>query len=551
SLDRLLGSGGHQFHPIEQMADAAHALERLETALRRRERIALWGDYDADGMTAVSIWLLALRALGGDPVRHVPSRLGDGYGLSAGGLRALRDAGVSVVVTSDCGVTNVDEVESAARIGVDIVITDHHLPGPRLPAAVAVVDPHRADCRYPEKQLTGAGVAFKLATALLATRGVEVEGLAALAAIGTVADMAPLLGENRAIVRVGLAELASTERAGLRALVARAANLPGRPTARDLAFGVAPRLNAAGRIAEAELAIRLLIAEERDAAEALADQLDALNRERQALTRSAVEEALALCAAGAGDGPLIVRRDDWPPGIVGLVAGRLVDLLGRPVAAVSAVGDELRGSVRAPAGFHVANALTACAEHLTKLGGHPGAGGFSLPVERFAAFSSAFESLPGVFPLPLRAASGGPTRPASSPDARSAFDVDLVLPANLVGWQLAAEIERLEPFGVGWPEPVLAITGLVVGDVRRAGAEDSHLVLRMLRGYESIDAVAFDTPVQRTLPEVGMRLDIVATIDAGRWMGEPRLRLRVRDYAEAPESPIAARRAVAPVAATA
>ena len=552
ALDRLVGSGAG-LHPVERMADAARALERLETALRRGETIAVWGDYDADGMTAVAIWLLALRAIGVRPLRHLPSRLGDGYGLSASGMRSLRDAGASLVVTCDCGVTNVDEVAFARTIGLDVIVTDHHLPGPRLPDAVAVVDPHRIDCAYPEKELTGAGVAFRLASALLAARGRgTVDGLAALAAIGTVADVAPLLGENRAIVKLGLAELAATQRAGLRAIIARAATVPGRPTARDLAFGVAPRLNAAGRIAEADLAIRLLTAEGHDEAEALADELDALNRERQALTRAAVDEALALPGAAAGSGPLIVRRDTWPPGIIGLVAGRLADLLDRPVAAVSLVGDELRGSVRAPGGFHVAQALTACATHLTKLGGHPAAGGFSLPIDGFEAFRSTFQALPRDYPPGLhRLPAGEMVPPRLAVAGTLTLDVDLVLPAAFVGWKLADELDRLEPFGVGWPEPLIAITGLTVGDVRRAGAEDGHLILRMLRGYESIDAVAFDTPTERPLPERGMPLDLVATVETGRWMGEPRLRLRVRDYAGAAVSPIAGRVAPLPVAATA
>ena len=552
ALEALIaGSGG--LHPVEQMADASRALERIEAALRRRETIAVWGDYDADGMTAVAIWLIALRALGAEPLRHLPSRLGDGYGLSTSGLRALRAEGASLVISCDCGVTNVEEVGAAAEMGVDVIVTDHHLPGATLPAAVAVVDPHRPDCRYPEKELTGAGIAYKLASALLAAHGRhDIDGLAALAAIGTVADVAPLLGENRAIVRQGLAELASTARAGLRAIVARAATLPEKPTARDLAFGIAPRLNAAGRIAEADLAIRLLTAEERDDADALADELDALNRERQAMTRIAVDEALALPDAAGGIGPLIVRHDEWPPGIIGLVAGRLVDLLDRPVAAISLVGEELRGSVRAPAGFHVALALTACASHLTKLGGHPAAGGFSLTPDRYPAFATAFRGLPRDYPPGVDGVSvldDAPPRLALA--GAATLEVDLVLPASFVGWQLAEELERLEPFGVGWPEPLVAITGLRVGDVRRAGSEEGHLILRMLRGYESIDAVAFDTPADRPLPERGSALDLVATIESGRWMGEPRLRLRVRDYADAAASPLAERLGSVPMAATA
>ena len=535
-VDRFIGEDTAGLHPLTAMADAARALDRLEDALGRRERIAIWGDYDADGMTAVAVWLLALRELGAEPMRYLPSRLAEGYGLSRAGLEALRVASAGLVVTCDCGVANVEEIAYAREIGLDVIVTDHHLPGARLPDAVAVVDPHRADCGYPEKDLTGAGIAFKLASALLASHGRAVPELAALSAIGTVADMAPILGENRAIVRLGLDALAHTPRAGLRALVARAATQPNRPTVRDLAYGIAPRLNAAGRIAEAELAIALLLAEDRDEAEGLADELEAVNRRRQALTREAVDHALALIAGDAdGDSPLVVRHDDWAPGIVGLVAGRLCDLLGRPVAAVTSIGEEVRGSVRAPSDFHVAQALAACAAHLTKLGGHPAAGGFSATQAGFDVFAEAFRAFPRPFPADL-----APPEPVE----RAALDVDLVLPSRYLGWSLCEEVERLAPFGTGCPEPLMAITGLVVADVRRVGSDEGHVVLRMLRGAESFDAIAFDTPPDRELPSRGMRLDLVATLETDRWLGEPRMRLRVRDYAETDASPIAERRRV-------
>ena len=525
-------------HSVELMADAVGAIDRLDRALRDGERIAIWGDYDADGMTAIAIWIVALRALGADPLRHVPSRSQDGYGVSARGLEQLRDEGARIVVTCDCGIVNVHEADVARSLGLELIVTDHHLPGPRLPAAAFVVDPHRDDCEYPNKDLTGAGIAFKLATALLERRGVLVEDLAALAAIGTVADVAPLLGENRAIVRRGLAELATTRRAGLRALARHATGEGRRLTARDLAFGVAPRLNAAGRIAEAELAIALMLADDEDEAARLGAQLESVNTERQALTRAAVESALrATSGAEFGGSPLVVRDDAWPAGIVGLVAGRLADRLGRPVAAVTSVDGELRGSVRAPGDFHVARALAACADHLLKLGGHPAAGGFSLHPDAYTAFRHAFGELPRPFPVGA---------PLTAPPAERPFvDVHLVLPSRELGWPLVEELDRLEPFGAGNPEPVLAITGLMVADVRRTGSSQAHLAVRLLRGYESIDAIHFDLPADRPVPESGMRLDVVATLERDDWLGTPRFRLRLLDYAEAGASPLAARRRVA------
>lgn len=531
-LTAFLEAGEASLHDVSLMADADVALERLGRALDRGERIAIWGDYDADGMTAVVVWSLALRALGAEPIRHVPDRLADGYGLSAAGLERLAAAGVSLVVTCDCGIVNVAEVAHARTLGLDVIITDHHLPSGELPRAVAVVDPHRSDCSYPDPDLTGAGLTYKLATALLARRGVAAADLAGVAAIGTIADLAPMTGESRAIVRLGLEELRTTSRAGLRALLAQACDEPLRPTARDLGFGVAPRINAAGRIAEAELAISLLLADDEADAERHAEELEAVHRARRELTSAAVAEAIPLAEAMPGDGPFALHQEGWAPGIVGLIAGRLADRLGRPVAVAGSVGDELRGSVRAPADFDAAAALEACADVLLKRGGHPGAGGFSVAASGWQAFADRFAAL---------------TRPYPADNPRSAqpvggIAVDLVLPAQHLGWGLADEIARLAPFGPGHVEPVLAVTGLRVGDARRIG-DGRHLSLRMLRGTETIDAIAFRCPADRPLPEEGSRLDLVGTLERDTFQDQPRLRIRVEDYATADASPLAARRA--------
>ncbi|HEX6127447.1 MAG TPA: single-stranded-DNA-specific exonuclease RecJ [Candidatus Limnocylindria bacterium] len=532
-LDAFLHAGESALHDTALMADADRALDRLEAALDRGERIAIWGDYDADGMTSVAIWAVALRALGAEAIRHVPSRLAEGYGLSTAGLDRLAAAGVGLVVTCDCGVVNVAEAAHARSLGVDLVITDHHLPTGPLPEAVAVVDPHRPDCGYPDPDLTGAGISYKLATALLARRGRTVHGLAALAAIGTVADMAPMTGESRAIVRLGLDELATTSRAGLRALLARAAEHPERPSARDLAFGVAPRINSAGRIDDAELAIRLLLEEDASAAEALAEELEAVQLRRRDLTASALEEARRQADLELGEAPLLVRGDGWAPGVIGLVAGRLCDALSRPVAVVALVGEELRGSVRAPVDFNVAEALAACGHHLTKRGGHPGAGGFSLRPDAWDAFRAAFAALGRPFPAGA----------AVEPERSGRLVVDLVLPAAHLGWALAGEIERLAPFGPGHPEPILAVTGLRVGDARRVGSDGGHVSLRMLRGVETFDVIAFGVPAGRPLPEEGSAVDVVGTLQRDTFQGSPRLRIRALDYAHAAASPIAQRRA--------
>jgi len=539
-LDRFLHAGEASLHDISLMADADVALARIERAIVAGERIAIWGDYDADGMTAVVVWVLALRALGVEAVRHVPSRLAEGYGLSRGGLERLAAAGVTLLITCDCGVTNATEVEEAGGLGMEVIVTDHHLPSGPLPRAVAVVDPHRPDCAYPDPDLTGAGLAFKLASALLARRGLAAADLAGVAAIGTIADMAPMTGESRAIVRLGLDELAVTSRPGLRALLARSAELPAQPTARDLAFGVAPRINSAGRIADAELAMSLLLEDDPAEAERISDALEAVHLERRAITATTIEAAVALAAADGMNGPLALRGDGWPPGVLGLVANRLVESLGRPIAVAARVDEELRGSLRAPTDFHVALALEACAPLLLKRGGHPSAGGFSLRVEDWTAFAAAFAALPRPFP----------PDPGRDPERATALSIDLVLPAVHLGWPLADEIGRLAPFGPGHVEPLLAVTGLRVAEARRVGATGDHMALRMRRGAEVFDAIAFGMPADRPLPEPGVALDLVGTLERDLFQGLPRLRIRVLDYADAPSSPLAARRAATTAAFT-
>jgi len=537
-LDRFLNAGLEALHDVSVMADATLAIERIDAAIAARERIAIWGDYDADGMTAVVVWVVALRSLGVEALRYVPSRLAEGYGLSAAGLRHLAAEGVRLVITCDCGIRNVAEVEEARALGIEVIVTDHHLPGPLMPRAVAVVDPHRSDCPYPDPDLTGAGLAYKLASGLLARRGITVEGLAAIAAIGTVADMAPMTGESRAIVRLGLAELAATSRPGLRALLTRAVEHPEAPTARDLGYAIAPRINAAGRIAEAELAISLLLAEDAVEAERIAEELEAIHRQRKEMTATAVEEARLMTAGQDGTGALVLRGDGWAAGIVGLVAGRLAESLARPVAVATLVDGELRGSIRGPADFHIAAALEACAVHLTKRGGHAEAGGFSLAPQDWDAFAAQFGGLPRPFPID----------PISAMELPGRVTIDLVLPARYLDWTLAAQIDRLAPYGPGHVEPVLAVTGLRLAEARRVGSEGRHLALRLLKGNEAFDAIAFSEPTDRPVPGEGDALDLVGTLESDTFVGIPRLRMRLLDYAHSSASPLLARRISLPPA---
>jgi single-stranded-DNA-specific exonuclease len=458
--------------------------------------------------------------------------LAEGYGLSIDGLRSLAGQGVRLVVTCDCGVGNRVEVQAARELGMDVVVTDHHIPPAVMPDAVAVVDPHRSDCAYPNPDLTGAGLAYRLATALVARHGLEAPDLAALAAIGTIADLAPMTGECRAIVRLGLAELATTRHPGLSGLVARARADPGPPTARDVGFGIVPRLNAAGRIADAELALDLLVEEDSHAAQARLADLEEVHLRRRELTTVAIDTARQMAAAAPGAGPLALRHDAWAPGLLGLIAGRLADELARPVAAAALLESEIRGSVRATPDFHVASGLEACGVHLTKRGGHAAAGGFSALPEAWDAFADAFGALPRPFPPDAAEVVARPGQ----------LSVDLVLTARHVGWPLVRELAQLAPYGPGHEQPMLAVTGLTVGDARRVGAGADHMSIRLRRGAETFDGIAFSVGAERDTPPVGAAVDVVATLEERTFEGEPRLQLRVLDYATADASPLAGRR---------
>lgn len=531
-LRAFLGAGAGALHDLSRMADADAALDRIDAAIAAGERVAIWGDYDADGMSAIAVWVTALRRLGVEARRHVPSRLEDGYGLSERGLRDLAAGGVTLVVTCDCGVSNVAEVEVARSLGIDVVVTDHHLPPAELPRAAAVVDPHRADCAYPDPDLTGAGLSYKLAAALLARHGRDAGGLAALAAIGTIADMAPMTGESRAIVRLGLDELGRTDHAGLRAILARSADDPSHPTARDLGFGVIPRINAAGRIADTELAIGLLLEEDPVRAGNMAAELEAVHERRRELTTEAMATGRTLADAVPGTQPLLIRHDAWAPGLVGLVAGRLADALARPVGVATLVGSEVRGSVRAPADFNVAAALEACATLLSKRGGHAAAGGFSLEPSDWEALVAAFAALPRPFP----------SDPATRAERPGRLPVDLVLTGRHLDWSLAEQLGRLAPYGPGHVEPILAVTGLQVSDARRVGADGRHAAFRLRRGPETLDAIAFGLDPARPLPEPGDEIDLAGTLERDEFGGLPRLRIRVLDFAHTTASPLQARR---------
>lgn len=510
-----------------RMAGMHEAVFLIRQAVMHGKPIAVYGDYDADGVTATAILVQTLRTLGADVRPYIPDRVEEGYGLNVEALRALAEAGTRLLITVDCGIRSLEEVALARRLGLQVVITDHHHVGAALPAADVVLNPRRPDCPYPFKDLAGAGVAFKLAQALLRVnrqtplpttqRDLREEELLDLAALGTIADMVPLLGENHALARQGLREINEGRRPGLVALMQIANVQPGKVTASTIGFTLAPRLNAAGRIGEASLAFDLLVAPDLSSALPLAQQLESLNRERQELTTQ-VQEATRRMVLESGDDPplFFAAADNFPSGIIGLAAGRLAEEFYRPVVVVERGEPLSKGSARSIPEFHITEALDSMAELLERYGGHAAAAGFTvrtalLPELQARLTALAREQLAGVTLTPT-------------------LQIDAELPLGDLSWELYHALAVLAPFGYGNPEPVLVSRKLRVLDARSVGADGRHLKLFVADGVErgrGWDAIAFRQGdwIGR-LPE---RIDLAYNLTLNEWNGRANLQLKVHD----------------------
>ncbi|MBV8445491.1 MAG: single-stranded-DNA-specific exonuclease RecJ, partial [Candidatus Dormibacteraeota bacterium] len=496
------------------------AVRTVSAAVNNGERIAVYGDYDADGVTACAMLVRAFRNRGVDCVPYIPNRMTEGYGLHGAALAELGECGVSCVITVDCGTSSVD-VAQGRPSGMRLVVTDHHLPAtpdgePRLAPADALVNPKLEGSLYPFDGLAGAGVAFKLVQAL-EKEGVLDSGAAAaalpLAALGTIADLMPLRGENRAIVQRGMAELSNVP--GVRALCECAA-LPLALRASDVAFGVGPRINAAGRMEDAKLALDLCLADDPAAAHDLALQLDGQNRRRQLAVVEALAEAEEQVAMLDDDAAaIVVGAEHWPMGVVGLVAGRLVERYARPAFAVSLDPGEAKGSARSVPGVHIVRALDGAASTLIRYGGHVAAAGFSLQAQRFEEFRRAVEA------AVAEQLDGAPRQ--------RTFEVDAVLTASESTPVLCRELEALEPCGQGNPSPLLALRDARVLTTSAFGAERQHLRI-VLGGADGVlEAIAFHKPgLEQHLPR-GRRIDACFSVEMDSWQGQDRVRARLRD----------------------
>ncbi len=485
------------------MTDLDKAVARLRRALAARERIVVYGDYDVDGITASAILVRAFRQLGVAVAAYIPDRYEEGYGLNETAIRRLAADGATVIVSVDCGITAVREAEIAREIGVDLIVTDHHHPPVELPAAYALVNPRRPGDPSHDKELAGAGVALMLARSLLGEIGFAVreDQLMQLVALATVADVVPLRGANRALVRRGLDALNRVPLVGVRALVERAGLKLGRVSAGDVGYVIGPRLNAAGRIADAEEALRLLLTEDAEEAKALADRLEQRNSERQELTRQVVKGARERAAERPDAWATVVADADWPAGIVGLAASRLVEDSGRPAVVIAISGAEGKGSCRSISSVHIAEALDECDDLLIKHGGHAMAAGFSLAVERIPEFVARLDEV-------VRRRLGG-IRPVPS------LRVDAEIEPDALTARLALELARLEPCGAGNPRPHLLVRNVRVNGIRQVGADADHLRCKVTVGRFTFDAMAFRRGDHADAMSDAGAVDAVVTVGAG------------------------------------
>ena len=485
------------------MLDLDRAAERLRRALAARERIVVYGDYDVDGIAGSAILVRAFRQLGAAVAAYIPNRYEEGYGLNPGALRQLASDGAKVIVSVDCGVTAVTEAALARELGIDLIVTDHHHPPAKLPEAYALVNPRRPGDLSPDKDLAGAGVALVLAKRLLGdlAYALRQDELLQLCALATVADVVPLRAANRVLTRAGLEALNRAPLVGIRALVERSGLKLGRVGAGEVGFVLGPRLNAAGRIADAEDALRLLLTEDAAEAKELAERLEQRNAERQELTRQVVAGARERAADRADAWATIVADAQWPAGIVGLGASRLVEDYGRPAIVIAIDGDEGKGSCRSIAGVHIAEALADCDDILIKHGGHAMAAGFSVAVSRIPELVDRLdaivrERLQGVRPVPT-------------------VRVDAEIAPELLTAKLAVELASLEPCGAGNPRPHLLVRDVRVYDIRQVGADADHLRCKVTVGRFTFDAMAFRRGDHAEAMTDAGRVDAVVTIGSG------------------------------------
>lgn len=516
-LREFLGEGEPLSDPF-LLKDMDKAAARITRAVDNMEKIAVYGDYDADGVTSTAMLYSYLETRGADVIFYIPQREGEGYGMNIGAVEYLKEQGVSLIVTVDNGISSVQEVARANELGIDVVVTDHHRPQEILPDAVAVVDAYRPDDTSPYKHFSGVGIAFKLLMALEDGAGdVEdlLEAYSDLAAIGTIGDIVPLTGENRTLIRAGLERLSQSDRPGVQALLENAGIAGKALTSTNVAFTLVPRINATGRMGAPERAVRLLISGYEEEAEVLSEEICADNEERRRVEAEIAEAAFADIEAKGymKDRVVVVDGENWHHGVIGIVASRVTERCGKPCMIISRGETEAKGSGRSIEGFSLFEAICACGDLLLKFGGHPMAAGITLKSENIEAFRKRINQY---------AVEHFPQMPTQT------VTLDCKLNPAALSVSMAQSLTQLEPFGNGNPQPMFGLFNMELSNVTPVGG-GGHLRLTLEKNGAVITAMRFNTKPEELPYHIGDKIDLAVQLEAREFRGQPSLTVIVRD----------------------
>ena len=496
------------------MTDMDLAAGRVGLAMARGEKIAVFGDYDVVGITSTCLLTDFLRRHGADCISYIPGRLEEGYGLNPIALRQLHQEGVNLIITVDCGITAVAEAELCAEYGIDLVITDHHECKDTLPSAAAVVDPHRPDGGYPHKNLSGVGVAFKLAAALCGDQDAVLNEYADMVCLGTVGDGMPLHGENRVFVSRGLESLRNTKRPGIAALMAECGCAPETVSASSIGFMLAPRINAAGRIGQIELAVELFLTEDPERAQTVARQLCDLNRQRQAVESEIYSQAISMLPQGKTPDAIVLADESWHQGVVGIVASRIAEEYSCPTFLICLDGEHGKASSRSHGGFNLFSSLTTLSDLLESYGGHELAAGFTITRSNIPEFRRQVCRLAADF--------------YCDDSPRTVLDIDCAIAPEMLTIRGIESLAVLEPCGNGCPKPVLMMKNLTIERIQMVG-NGRHMRLRLRSGRTGVNAIYFSASPESVSIQVGDLVDIAFTPQINEFRGERAVQMNVTD----------------------
>ncbi len=513
---------GQDIHDPFLFTDMKKAVNRIIKAIKTNERITVHGDYDADGVSATVVMITTLRKLGAEVDVYIPHRVSEGYGLNMNTVDELKKNGTNLIVTVDCGISNHDEVEYAKKKSIDVIITDHHEQPPKLPKAFAIINPHVEKEKYPFHELAGVGVAFKLVQALVINddgnklkTGFE-KWLLDIVALGTIADCVPLVGENRTLVKYGLVVLRKTKRLGLRTMIENSRFELASLDTQSVSFGLAPRINAAGRIGHANTAYELIMTEEQKNADKISADLENTNQSRQKITEKMTRLSIEQIGEVKKQKILFASGEDWQVGVVGLVAGRLSDKYARPVIIMGIKDDEIVGSGRSIPGFDITKALINSKQYLEKFGGHAAACGFSLKKKNYSKFLTSMIDYAN--------------KKIADKDLVKSHKIDSEIKIENINWELIDKLNTFEPFGEGNKQPIFVSFGLEVSDMQKVGNDGKHLRIIVEKDgcTKKIIAFGFGSTVGNEL-QIGDLVDVVYEISINEWNGNRELQLKLID----------------------